>query len=116
MRSVGSTLDLVSAASRLISTLTGDECPISLSFRPDAILHKLWGSQSWLRPAFSRLLRGTKLVHCPKEPPERRLRARLPAPQFTWTATDEKSGVIGQEYLRHNDGPGCVYARNGEAG
>ena len=31
----------------------------------------LWGSHSWLQPAFSRR---------PQEPPERRLRARLPAP------------------------------------
>ena len=39
----------------------------------------LWGSQSWLRPAFSRPLRLRRLAHGAKEPPKRRLRARLPA-------------------------------------
>src|ERR1017187_9129061 len=32
-------------------------------------------------PAFSRRLRGSKNRACPKKPPERRLQARLPAPQ-----------------------------------
>jgi hypothetical protein len=45
-------------------------------------LHKLWGSQSWLQPAFSRLFRDTNARRRPEKPPERRLRARLPAPQF----------------------------------
>ena len=41
----------------------------------------LWGSQFWLQPAFSRRLRLRRLAHGAKEPPERRLRARLPAPR-----------------------------------
>src|ERR1039457_4162728 len=32
-------------------------------------------------PAFSRRLQGSKTRACPKKPPERRLQARLPAPQ-----------------------------------
>jgi hypothetical protein len=58
------------------------ECIMPVSFRPGAILHKLWGSQSWpgspLGRAFSRPLRGTRVVHGLKKPPGRRLRARLP--------------------------------------
>src|ERR1035438_10365731 len=41
-----------------------------------------WGSQSWLQPAFSRPSaehEGSLTTH---EPPERRLRARLPAPRL----------------------------------
>src|ERR1035438_2551191 len=59
----------------------------------------LWGSQSWLPPAFSRRLRGSKTGACPKKPPERRLQARLPAPQnwrnFGRTTLDWSCGPPG---------------------
>ena len=38
-----------------------------------------WGSQSWLQPAFSRPSAGHEGSLTTHEPPERRLRARLPA-------------------------------------
>src|ERR1039458_2542457 len=48
-----------------------------------AILHKLWGSQSWLQPAFQPALPSTKALSRPqKSRLERRLRARLPAPEW----------------------------------
>src|ERR1017187_1080126 len=42
----------------------------------------LWGSQSWLQPAFSRLSAEHEGSLMTQEPPERRLRARLPAPRL----------------------------------
>jgi hypothetical protein len=42
----------------------------------------LWGSQSWLQPAFSRLSAEHEGSLTTREPPERRLQARLPAPQL----------------------------------
>src|ERR1035441_6664977 len=42
----------------------------------------LWGSQSWLQPAFSRPSAGHEGSLMAQEPPERRLRARLPAPRL----------------------------------
>jgi hypothetical protein len=42
----------------------------------------LWGSQSWLQPAFSRPCAGHEGSLMAQEPPERRLRARLPAPRL----------------------------------
>jgi hypothetical protein len=39
----------------------------------------LWGSQSWLQPAFSQLSAEHEGSLMTQEPPERRLRARLPA-------------------------------------
>src|ERR1039458_9649272 len=42
----------------------------------------LWGSQSWLQPAFSRPCAGHESSLMAQEPPERRLRARLPAPRL----------------------------------
>src|ERR1035438_10464571 len=42
----------------------------------------LWGSQSWLQPAFSRPSAGREGSRMAQEPPERRLRARLPAPRL----------------------------------
>jgi hypothetical protein len=42
----------------------------------------LWGSQSWLQPAFSRPSAGHEGSLMAQEPPERRLRARLPAPHL----------------------------------
>ena len=53
--------------------------PLTLALETN--LHKLWGSQSWLQPAFSRPLPGTKTPHGAKKPPKRRLRAGLPAPR-----------------------------------
>jgi hypothetical protein len=54
----------------------------------------LWGSQSWLQPAFSRPSaehEGSPTTH---EPPERRLRARLPAPRlFSRKAHYRKPGT-----------------------
>ena len=41
-----------------------------------------WGSQSWLQPAFSRPSADHKGSLMAQEPPERRLRARLPAPRL----------------------------------
>jgi hypothetical protein len=52
-------------------------------------LHKLWGSQSWLQSAFSRRSRGTNTPRRPEKPPKRRLRARLPAPQFVQNCRPE---------------------------
>jgi hypothetical protein len=34
--------------------------PMPLTLDPVTILHKLWGSQSWLQPAFSRQLKGAR--------------------------------------------------------
>src|ERR1019366_6797042 len=42
------------------------------------VLHLLWGGQFCPQPAFSRHLLGSVLSHAPREPPERRLQARLP--------------------------------------
>src|SRR5271157_455592 len=42
----------------------------------------LWGSQSWLQPAFSRPSAGHEGSLMAQKPPERRLRARLPAPRL----------------------------------
>ena len=52
-----------------------------ISFAITWCLRKLWGSQSWLQPAFSRRPLGTAASRRSREPPERRLRAGLPAPQ-----------------------------------
>jgi hypothetical protein len=40
----------------------------------------LWGSQSWLQPAFSRLWLAARARTRMAKPPERRLQAELPAP------------------------------------
>jgi cytosine/adenosine deaminase-related metal-dependent hydrolase len=51
----------------------------------------MWGSQSWLQPAFSRPLTRA----WPDEPPERRLQARLPAPQpEPWATGLDLSGHL----------------------
>jgi hypothetical protein len=55
--------------------------PMPLTLPRVNCLHKLWGSQSWLQPAFSRRSRGTNTRRRPDKPPKRRLRARLPAPR-----------------------------------
>jgi hypothetical protein len=41
-----------------------------------------WGSQSWLQPVFSRPSAEHEGSLMAQEPPERRLRARLPAPRL----------------------------------
>jgi hypothetical protein len=43
--------------------------------------HELWGTQPWLQPAFSRLLGSMEARRAAEMPPERRLKARLPAPE-----------------------------------
>jgi hypothetical protein len=40
--------------------------PNATRFSSDAILRMLWGSQSWLQPAFSRRLPGAK-IRAPRE-------------------------------------------------
>ena len=54
----------------------------------------LWGSQSWLQPAFSRPLRLRRLAHGAKEPPGRRLRARLPAPRVGQTHSSVRLAAL----------------------
>jgi hypothetical protein len=90
------------------------ECPMPLSFDPTNVLHKLWGSQSWLQPAFSRRLRASKALDDSKEPPERRLRAELPAPQLKQNATARKLSGIGHECLCHLCQPSCRFGSSWE--
>ena len=67
--------------------------PMSLTLPRANRLHKLWGSQSWLQPAFSRLFRDTNTRRRPEKPtkrrPQRGPRARLPAPQFVQNCRPE---------------------------
>ena len=47
---------------------------------PPNTTYFLWGSQSWLRPAFSRRFAPSTAVRTPEEPPKRRLQPGLAAP------------------------------------
>jgi hypothetical protein len=46
----------------------------------ETIPPKLWGSQSWLQPAFSRPLPGRRLAHVPKKPPEKAAAGKIARP------------------------------------
>src|ERR1035438_8492775 len=72
---------------------------------------RLWGSQSWLPLAFSRRLRGSKTRACPKKPPERRLQARLPAPQ-NWQNVGRTTlvHIVGRTPLVGSRPPGRLFA------
>src|ERR1019366_6812152 len=72
----------------------------------------LWGSQSWLQPAFQPAF--AEYEGCAAEPPERRLQAGLPAPHLfssretppcaSDSGTDDRvlSPVTRQAYARHD--------------
>jgi hypothetical protein len=51
-----------------------------LSLEAMAILHKLWGSQSWLQPAFSRLSRTRALAGGSQEPPKKAAAGKIARP------------------------------------
>jgi Cytochrome C oxidase, cbb3-type, subunit III len=45
-----------------------------------AILHKLWGSQSWLQPAFNRRWRARRLPHRREKPPKKAAAGKIACP------------------------------------
>src|ERR1035438_5475886 len=51
-----------------------------LLWTPATILHKLWGSQSWLQPAFSRPLPGAKTPASPEKPPKKAAAGKIACP------------------------------------
>jgi hypothetical protein len=61
------------------------------SFRPETILHKLWGSQILAAAGFQPAFTGWKDSRGTKEPPKRRLQAGLPAPQQMQNTADGKT-------------------------
>jgi hypothetical protein len=69
--------------------------PMPLSFPNPEHLHKLWGSQSWLPPAFSRRLPRARDLFEPEEAACGRLRAKLPAPRFVQNTEMGKLSDIG---------------------